>query len=653
MTAESHQGAGGAESAVTAAAETAHYGHGHHGDSKLKLAVGAVGVVFGDIGTSPLYAFRETFAGHHSIEADRLHIYGVLSLVFWSMMLVVTFKYVLTIMRADNKGEGGSLALLALISRSSEGKRWTWPIILLGVFATALFYGDSMITPAMSVLSATEGLQYVSRGFEPYIVPIALTILIGLFAIQSRGTAKVGMLFGPIMLLYFTMLAVLGVIHIVDHPSIMMHTLNPINALRFFHYDGFTAFIALGAVVLAVTGAEALYADMGHFGRGPISLSWGAIVLPALMLNYMGQGAMVLAAEVAPTAQLVQDPFFLMMPEAWKVPVVILAMLATIIASQAVISGAFSLTQQAIQLGFMPRLRVDHTSASAQGQIYIPVVNWGLMVMVILLVLFFGSSSNLAAAYGIAVTGAMFIDTCLMSVVLFVLWRWPAWKALPILAVFFIVDIAYFGANLIKVPDGGWVPLVIGLTIFTMLTTWSRGRKLMQQEMAEGAMPIPVFVKSAANSATRVPGTAVFMTSSSDGVPHALLHNLKHNKVLHERIILLTIKIADVPFVQEERLCQLDDLGQGFHRLVLNYGFMQPVDVPEALKRVTGCGGEFKMLETSFFLSRQTLIAASKPGMPIWREKLFAWMLRNSESAMEYFRLPTNRVVELGSQVAI
>jgi KUP system potassium uptake protein len=341
------------------------------------------------------------------------------------------------------------------------------------------------------------------------------------------------------------------------------------------------------------------------------------------------------------------------MPDAWRIPVVILAILATIIASQAVISGAFSLTQQAIQLGFIPRLRVEHTSASAAGQIYIPMVNWALMVMVIILVLFFGSSSNLAAAYGIAVTGAMFIDTCLMSVVLFSLWRWPAWKALPVLAVFFIVDIAYFGANLIKVPDGGWVPLAIGLTIFTLLTTWSRGRKLMQQQMAEGAMPIPVFVKSAANSATRVPGTAVFMTSSSDGVPHALLHNLKHNKVLHERIILLTIKIADVPFVREENHCALEDLGQGFHRLVLNYGFMQPVHVPEALKRVTGCGAEFKMIETSFFLSRQTLIAAATPGMPIWREKLFAWMLRNSESAMEYFRLPTNRVVELGSQVAI
>ncbi len=649
MTAESQQGAAGADSAATAA-DT---GHAHQGDGKLKLAVGAIGVVFGDIGTSPLYAFRETFAGHHSIDADRVHIYGVLSLVFWSMMLVVTFKYVLTIMKADNKGEGGSLALLALISRQSEGKRWTWPIVLLGVFATALFYGDSMITPAMSVLSATEGLNYVNSGFQPYIVPIALAILVGIFAIQSRGTAKMGALFGPIMLCYFLMLAVLGVMHIIEHPIIIWATINPINALRFFYLDGFTAFIALGAVVLAVTGAEALYTDMGHFGRAPIGLSWLCFVLPALMFNYMGQGAMVLEADMGARLGIIQDPFFLMMPDNWRIPVVLLAMLATIIASQAVISGAFSLTQQAIQLGFMPRLRVEHTSASAQGQIYIPLVNWGLMVMVILLVLFFGSSSNLAAAYGIAVTGAMFIDTCLMSVVLFALWKWPAWKAVPLLALFFVVDIAYFGANLIKVPDGGWVPLAIGLTIFTLLTTWSRGRKLMQQQMAEGAMPIPVFVKSAANSATRVPGTAVFMTSSADGVPHALLHNLKHNKVLHERIILLTIKIADVPYVREEDHCALDDLGQGFHRLILKYGFMQPVDVPAALGRVGGCGGAFKMLETSFFLSRQTLIAAKSPGMPIWREKLFAWMLRNSESAMEYFRLPTNRVVELGSQVAI
>jgi KUP system potassium uptake protein len=626
-------------------------GQDRHHDGFAKLAVGSVGVVFGDIGTSPLYAFRETFSGHHPITPDALHIHGVLSLVFWSMMLVVTFKYVLTIMKADNKGEGGSLALLALISRKSEGARWSWPIVMLGVFATALFYGDSMITPAMSVLSATEGLSYVNEGFRAYIIPIALAILIGLFAIQSRGTAKVGALFGPIMIAYFLMLAVLGVMHM--DLGIIVQTLNPVNALRFFYIDGFTAFVALGAVVLAVTGAEALYADMGHFGRAPIGVSWVSFVLPCLMLNYMGQGAMVLSADTVEAARLIKDPFFLMMPDAWRIPVVVLAILATVIASQAVISGAFSLTQQAIQLGFIPRMRVEHTSASAAGQIYIPLVNWFLMIMVIVLVLFFGSSSNLAAAYGIAVTGAMFIDTCLVSVVLITLWRWPLWKALPVLGVFFIVDIAYLGANLLKVPAGGWVPLVIGLIIFTLLTTWSRGRKLMHQEMAEGVMPIPIFIGSAAKSATRVPGTAVFMTSSADGVPHALLHNLKHNKVLHERIILLTIKVADVPYVDEDKCQQLQDMGEGFHRLVLNYGFMQPIDVPAALAQVQGCGAQFKMIETSFFLSRQTLIASPTPGMPIWREKLFAWMLRNSESAMEYFRLPTNRVVELGSQVAI
>ena len=645
MAGESHSAPMGASASAD--------GQDHHRDGFAKLAIGSVGVVFGDIGTSPLYAFRETFSGHHPIEPDQLHIVGVLSLVFWSMMLVVTFKYVLTIMKADNKGEGGSLALLALINRQSEGARWSWPIVMLGVFATALFYGDSMITPAMSVLSATEGLSYVDEGFRAYIIPIALAILIGLFAIQSRGTAKVGAFFGPIMIAYFTMLAVLGVMHIVGNPAIIFETLNPVNALRFFYYDGWTAFVALGAVVLAVTGAEALYADMGHFGRAPIGTSWLAFVLPCLMLNYMGQGAMVLGADTAEAARLIKDPFFLMMPDDWRIPVVVLALLATIIASQAVISGAFSLTQQAIQLGFIPRMRVEHTSASAAGQIYIPLVNWFLMVMVVVLVVSFGSSSNLAAAYGIAVTGAMFIDTCLVSVVLITLWRWPLWKALPVLAVFFIVDVAYFGANLLKVPDGGWVPLVIGLIIFTLLTTWSRGRKLMHQEMAEGVMPIPMFIGSAAKSATRVPGTAVFMTSSSDGVPHALLHNLKHNKVLHERIILLTIKVSDVPYVDNDKCQELEDMGEGFHRLILHYGFMQPVDVPAALAQVQGCGAQFKMIETSFFLSRQTLIASPTPGMPIWREKLFAWMLRNSESAMEYFRLPTNRVVELGSQVAI
>jgi KUP system potassium uptake protein len=629
--------------------------HHHNQGGLAKLALGAVGIVFGDIGTSPIYAFRETFAGHHPLAPDRLHIYGVLSLIFWSMMLVVTFKYVMTIMRADNKGEGGSLALLALINRNMERKdrRWTRGIVLLGVFATALFYGDSMITPAISVLSAVEGLTTVQAGFGPYVIPIAIGILIGLFAIQSRGTAMVGALFGPIMLVYFFTLASLGLFHVSGDPGIILQTLNPLNAVAFFATDKWLAFLALGSVVLAVTGAEALYADMGHFGRKPIGVSWLFFVMPALMLNYMGQGAMILSLEPEQALEVVKNPFFFLASEAFRLPLVILATLATIIASQAVISGAFSVTQQAIQLGFIPRLRILHTSAAAAGQIYIPVINWALMVMVILLVVTFGSSTNLAAAYGIAVTGAMFIDTVLIAVVLFQLWRWNRIAAALLLAVFFIVDTAYFSANLTKVPEGGWVPLLIGGIAFTLLTTWAKGRKLMINRMNEAAMPIGVFIKSAANSAARVPGTAVFMTTASDGIPHALLHNLKHNKVLHERVILLTIRIEDVPFVERGCEYDLNDLGSGFYRLVIHYGFMEDVDVPAALARLEGCGGLFKMMDTSFFLARQTLITSSRPGMAVWREKLFAWMLRNAESAMEFFKLPTNRVVELGSQVEI
>jgi KUP system potassium uptake protein len=628
----------------------------HHQGSLGKLAVGAIGVVYGDIGTSPIYAFRETFAGHHPLNPDPLHIYGVLSLIFWSMMLVVTLKYIAIITRADNKGEGGSLALLALINRSTEGggpRRWTAGIVMLGVFATALFYGDSMITPAISVLSAVEGLTTVESSFEPFVIPIAIGILIGLFAIQSRGTAKVGALFGPIMMIYFITLAGLGIFYIAGSPGILLETLNPMNAVNFFVTDRWLAFLALGSVVLAVTGAEALYADMGHFGRKPIGLSWLVFVMPALMLNYMGQGAMILSLPPAEALEVVKNPFFFLASDAFRLPLVILATLATIIASQAVISGAFSVTQQAIQLGFIPRLRILHTSASAAGQIYIPVINWALMVMVILLVVTFQSSSNLAAAYGIAVTGAMFIDSVLIAVVLFSLWRWNKLWAGLLLAVFFIVDIAYFGANLTKVPDGGWFPLLVGVVAFTFLTTWAKGRKLMINRMNEAAMPIGVFIKSAANSAARVPGTAVFMTTSLDGIPHALLHNLKHNKVLHDRIILLTIRIEDVPYV--EAGCQYDlvDLGTGFYRLVIHYGFMEEVDVPAALAKLEGCGGLFKMMDTSFFLARQTLITSSRPGMAVWREKLFAWMLRNAESAMEFFKLPTNRVVELGSQVEI
>jgi len=621
--------------------------------SLAKLIVGAVGIVFGDIGTSPIYAFRETFTGHHPLLPDQPHVYGVLSLIFWSMMLMVSIKYTTIIMRADNKGEGGSLALLALINRSSEGsQRWTRGIVLLGVFATALFYGDSMITPAISVLSAVEGLTTVEAGFAPWVLPIAITILVILFAIQSRGTARVGLLFGPVMLIYFAALTVLGLMQIVHSPAVLA-ALNPWYAIRFFAIDQFTAFLALGSVVLAVTGAEALYADMGHFGRNPIRISWMFVVMPALMINYLGQGALLLSLPPSEAMFAARNPFFLLAPEMFRLPLILLAVAATVIASQAVISGAFSVTQQAIQLGFVPRLRITHTSASAAGQIYIPFVNWTLLVMVILLVLTFRSSSELAAAYGIAVTGAMLIDTVLLAVVLFHLWRWNRVLASLLVAFYFTIDLAYFSANLTKIPDGGWVPLLIGLVAFTMLTTWNRGRKLMIDRMNEAAMPVQVFIKSAATSATRVPGTAVFMTTSPDGIPHALLHNLKHNKVLHERILLLTVRIEDVPYVEKGQRAELHDLGSGFYRLILHFGFMQEVDVPAELTELEGCGPKFKMMDTSFFLARQTLLTASRPGMAVWREKLFAWMLRNAESAMEFFKLPTNRVVELGSQVEI
>ena len=628
--------------------------HGHAHGPLGKLMVGAIGIVFGDIGTSPIYAFRETFAGRHHLVPDSTHIYGVLSLIFWSMMTIVTLKYVTIIMRADNKGEGGSLALLALINRStSDKRRWTTGIVMLGVFACALFYGDSMITPAISVLSAVEGLTTVNPAFKTYVIPIAIAILVGLFAIQSRGTAKVGLMFGPVMLIYFTVLAVLGVMHIVDRPAVLTAMINPWNAVHFYMVDPWRAFIAMGSVVLAVTGAEALYADMGHFGRRPIKFGWLYFVLPALLLNYMGQGAMLLSLAPADAIATVKNPFFFLAPEQFRLPLVLLATAATIIASQAVISGAFSVTQQAIQLGFIPRLRITHTSESAAGQIYIPVINWALMIMVILLVFTFGSSSNLAAAYGIAVTGAMAIDTVLIGVVFYSLWNWPSWKAIPLLVIFGLVDVLYFSANLLKVPDGGWFPLLVGAIAFTLLTTWAKGRKLMIDRMNEASLPIEVFIKSASTSALRVPGTAVFMTSSPNGVPHALLHNLKHNKVLHERVILLTCKIEDVPYVPLEKRSATSDYGAGFYRVVLRYGFMEEVNVPGELADLTSCGPQCRMMDTSFFLARQTLLASARPGMAIWREKLFAWMLRNAESAMEFFKLPTNRVVELGSQVEI
>jgi len=616
-------------------------------DGLGKLMLGALGVVFGDIGTSPLYALRETFIGHHPLPVDEYHVFGIISLIFWTMMMIVTVKYVGIILRADNRGEGGTIALQALLMRHSHGKRWAPWVVVLGILATALFFGESIITPAISVLSAVEGLTVVEAGLQPLVMPIAIGIIVALFLIQGYGTARVGAFFGPITLIYFVTLAILGTMNIVENPGIL-HALSPHHAFRFFQTDGMLAFLALSSVVLAVTGAEALYADMGHFGRNPIKLSWMSIVMPALMLNYMGQGALLI---VNPEA--IRNPFFLLAPEELRLPLVILATMATVIASQAVISGAFSVTRQAMQLGFLPRLRILHTSARAEGQIYIPFINWTLLVLVILLVLGFETSSNLAAAYGISVTGTMFLSTCMMGVLIISVWKWNKWLAGIVIGFYLIVDGAYLAANLTKIPDGGWFPLFIGLVAFTMLTTWARGRFLMQQRLKESAMPMEVFIKSASRAATRVPGTAVFMTSTAEGVPPALLHNLKHNKVLHERILILTVIIDEIPYIDMEDRVEVFDLGENFYRMILRYGFMQQPDVPAALKMVEHCGPQIRMMDTSFFLARQTLLPSQNPGMALWREKLFASMLRNADSAMEFFKLPTNRVVELGSQVEI
>jgi KUP system potassium uptake protein len=621
----------------------------HHGpkESLPALMLGAIGVVFGDIGTSPLYAMKESFIGPHPLAVDPAHVFGVLSLIFWTLMMVVSAKYVLVAMRADNKGEGGSFALLAMISRRVEGGKWTAGLVTMGVLATSLFYGDAIITPAISVLSAVEGLTVAEARLAPLILPISIGILIGLFLIQARGTAKVGLLFGPIILSYFATLAVLGVTNIGAYPGIFS-ALNPFWAVNFFAIDPTKAFLALGSVVLAVTGAETLYADMGHFGRKAIGLSWLTLVYPCLILCYFGQGALLLT-----NPEALQNPFFHMAPEWARLPLVAIATMATIIASQAVISGAFSVTRQAVQLGFLPRLSILHTSAKASGQVYIPIVNWALLAMVVLLVLGFGQSTKLASAYGIAVTGTMFITTCMLAVVLFRVWKWNPILAGMVIATFLVIDTAYFASNLTKIADGGWFPLVVASVIFVVLTTWARGRKLLRERLAEDAIPLPVFIKSTAKSLHRVRGTSVFMASSAETIPSALLHNIKHNQVLHERVVILTVMIDEVPHVAPAQRSEINAVGYGFYRVVLRYGFMDETDVPGDLARVETCGGAFSMMTTSFFLGRQKLIASRRPGMALWREHLFAWMTKNSESAMEFFRLPTNRVVELGSQLEI
>jgi KUP system potassium uptake protein len=621
----------------------------HHPAEPLPvLMIGAIGVVFGDIGTSPLYTMKESFIGPHPMAVDTLHVFGVLSLIFWSLMMIVTIKYVMVAMRAENKGEGGTFALLSLISRSLAGKRWTPVLVILGVLATCLFYGDAMITPAISVLSAVEGLTVAEPSLAPLVIPISIAILIGLFLVQARGTASVGAIFGPIVLVYMAILAAMGVSNIIAHPAVI-GALNPYWAVAFFAANPSTAFLAMGSVFLAVTGAETLYADMGHFGRKAVAFSWLSVAYPCLMLNYLGQGALLLTDPAT-----VRNPFYLMAPDWGRLPLVGLATVATIIASQAVISGAFSVTHQAVQLGYLPRLRTLHTSEKAAGQIYIPAVNWGLLFMVIALVFGFKESSNLASAYGIAVTGTMLITTVMLAVLVFQVWRWNRFLAAGTIGLFLLVDGVYFASNITKIPDGGWFPLAVAGVLFTVLTTWATGRRLMRARLDEAALPLPVFIRSAAASARRVPGTSVFLSASSDGIPSALLHNLKHNHVLHERVLILTVKVEEQPYADAGKRLEVHNAGEGFFRAILHYGFMEEVDIPRDLAEIKAIGEPFDMMQTSFFLGRQKLIPSKDvPGMMIWREQLFAWMTKSSESAMEFFKLPANRVIELGSQVQI
>ncbi|MBX7201254.1 MAG: potassium transporter Kup [Rhodospirillaceae bacterium] len=611
------------------------------------LVFGAIGVVFGDIGTSPLYAMKEAFDGPNRLPADTAHILGLLSLITWSLVIVVSLKYTLLMMRADNKGQGGSLALLALVGQLPKGRFFKHLVMLLGISAGALFYGDSMITPAISVLGAVEGLEVALPAVENFIVPITLVVLVLLFLVQSHGTATVGKLFGPVMVVWFATIAVTGVYQILQEPAVLA-ALSPVHAFTFFLRYKLTAFLALGAVVLVLTGAEALYADMGHFGRKPIRRAWFLFVFPALLLNYFGQGALLLNDRHAAS-----NPFYRMVPDWAVLPMVGLATLAAVIASQAVISGAFSLTRQAMQLGYLPRMKTVHTSATEIGQIYIPFVNWMLLVFVVALVLGFKSSSQFAAAYGVAVTGTMLIDSILVTMVMFMIWRWPVWTAAPIAIGLMVVDIGFFTANATKIPHGGWFPLVVGAAAFVLLTTWKRGRELLMARRAEEAMPEDAFLKSLNPNVTRVAGTSVFLSGAIAGVPHALLHNLKHNRVVHERVVFLTVVIEEVPHVGEARRLEIQHLGRRFYRFIVRYGYLDDTDIPGALRSAARFNFEFNNLETSFFLGRDTIIPSGRPGMALWRERLFAWMTRSATTAMDFFKLPPNRVVELGTQVEI
>ncbi len=616
--------------------------------SLAALTVAAIGVVYGDIGTSVLYAVKEVFgSGHVPFTTD--NVYGILSIFFWTLTVIVSIKYVVLVLRADNHGEGGLVAMLALASQAVKDKPRLRAVLLgVGIFGTSLFYGDGVITPAISVLGAMEGLEVVSPRFKEWVVPLTLTVLFALFVVQKRGTSGIGKFFGPVTLVWFAVLAILGVSQIVRHPEIL-YALSPHYALRFMYFNPGTTFVILGAVVLCVTGAEALYADLGHFGKKPIRLAWFSVVMPALTLNYFGQGALLLENPAA-----VKNPFYMMAPDWALVPLVGLATAAAVIASQALITGAFSVTKQVIQLGYLPRLNVQHTSVRETGQIYIPIVNWGLFVAIVLAVVMFRSSSNLAAAYGIAVTLDMLITTVLTFFVIRYGWKYPLWLCIAATALFFVVDLTFFASNMLKLLAGGWFPLMIGGAIFTLMMTWKQGRRILNQKMRADAIDLKDFLQSVfVSPPTRVEGTAVFLTAEPGTVPNALLHNLKHNKVLHDHNLFVTVRSHEVPWIGMNKRLEIESLGHSCWQVVMHYGFKNDPDVPRALENMRGRGCEIERMSTSYFLSRDSVVPTIGGGMARWREKLFAQMHHNASGAADFLNLPSNSVVELGSKIEI
>jgi KUP system potassium uptake protein len=616
--------------------------------SLAALTIAAVGVVYGDIGTSVLYAVKEVFgSGHVPFTTD--NVYGILSIFFWTLTVIVSIKYVVLVLRADNNGEGGLIAMLALASQAVKDKPELRKVLLaVGIFGTSLFYGDGVITPAISVLSAVEGLEVVSPAFKEWVIPLTLIVLFCLFAVQKRGTAGIGRFFGPITLVWFLAISVLGISHIVRHPEILS-ALSPHYAVLFMFRNPGTTFIILGAVVLCVTGAEALYADLGHFGKRPIRLAWFSVVMPALTLNYFGQGALLLEKPEA-----VKNPFYMMAPDWALLPLVVLATMATVIASQALITGAFSVTKQVVQLGYLPRLNVQHTSVRDTGQIYIPFVNWGLFVAIVLAVVMFRSSSNLAAAYGIAVTLDMLITTTLTFFVIRYGWKYPLWLCVAATGWFFIVDLTFFASNMLKLLQGGWFPLMIGGAIFALMMTWKQGRAILNEKLKADAINLQEFLEAVfVNPPLRVEGTAVFLTAEPGVVPNALLHNLKHNKVLHEHNLFVSVQSHEVPWVGLHKRVEIQTLGHSCWQVILHYGFKNDPDVPRALEQIRGHGCEIEAMKTSYFLSRDTVIPTIGSGMAPWREKLFAQMHHNASAAADFLRLPNNSVVELGSKIEI